>query len=193
MTKTVLHLGWVPRPAQLHPIFRGAEWREVRLDVDPTADPVLASITDLSVIADGSMDGLFSAHNLEHLYAHEIGQALAEFRRVLGPDGVALLRVPDLQRVAERIAQDQLEEPLYTSAAGAITPLDVLFGLRSALARGETHLAPRTGFTATTLAHALVAAGFETVRVKRDRFDLWALAYRRHQPAPRALEDAHDA
>lgn len=193
MTKSVLHIGWVPSPAQLHRLFRGPEWHEVRLDVDPTADPVLASITDLSVIEDGSMDALFSAHNLEHLYPHELPTALGEIRRVLKPDGVALLRVPDLQRVAELVAQDKLEDSLYESPAGAVAPLDVLFGLRSALASGASHMAPRTGFTATTLARALIAADFESVRVKRDRFDLWALAYRQRQQAPRTLDDDHAA
>jgi hypothetical protein len=54
-------------------------------------------------------------------------------------------------------------------------------------------MAPRTGFTATTLANALIAADFESVRVKRDRFDLWALAFRQRQEAPRTLEDTHSA
>jgi hypothetical protein len=105
--------------------------------------------------------------------------ALKEFFRVLAPDGFALVTLPDLQRVAELVAQDKLEETAYTSPAGPIAPLDMLYGHRASLARGNLFMAHRTGFTARTLSNALRRAGFAQVGVKRDgRFGLWAIAYR---------------
>jgi len=62
------------------------------------------------------------------------------------------------------------------SPAGAITPHDMLFGHSASIARGMTFMAHNTGFTSTSLGNALAHAGFAEVLVKRDRFDLWALA-----------------
>ncbi|TWB51470.1 class I SAM-dependent methyltransferase [Nitrospirillum viridazoti] len=181
VSRTVLHVGCgVHRPEKLHSLFHSSEWREVRLDIDPAVQPdIVASITDLSMVADGSVDAVWSSHNVEHLHAHQVPVALAEFRRVLKPDGFALITLPDLQAVAALVAEDKLDEAVYLSAAGPIAPLDMLFGLRSAIARGNEYMAHRTGFTAQTLGKALLAAGFAAVKVTKDKpsFNLWAMAY----------------
>lgn len=178
--RTVLHVGCgMAGPGKLPPAFfaEGA-WRELRLDIDPGVAPdIVASITDMAV-ADGSVDAVWSAHNLEHLFAHEVPVALAEFRRVLRPGGFALVTVPDLQRAAELVAQDRLDEAAYVSPAGPIAPLDMLFGHGAAIAAGNHFMAHRTGFTARTLEAALIGAGFPIVRVVRDaHFALWGAAY----------------
>ncbi|MDO9710124.1 class I SAM-dependent methyltransferase [Paracraurococcus lichenis] len=179
--RTVLHVGCgaadIGRlPAEFFPM---EAWRELRLDIDPAARPdIIASITDMAAVESGSVDGVFSAHNLEHLFAHEVPLALAEFRRVLRPGGFALVTVPDLQRVAGLVAADRLDEPAYVSPAGPIAPLDMIFGHRGAIAQGNLFMAHRTGFTARMLEQALRAAGFPLVRVVRDeRFALWGAAY----------------
>ncbi|WP_044562327.1 methyltransferase domain-containing protein [Azospirillum sp. B4] len=180
VSRTVLHVGCgVRRPEKLHSLFHSSEWREVRLDIDPQVQPdIVASITNLSMVADGSVDAIWSSHNIEHLYAHEVPIALAEFRRVLTPDGFALLTLPDLQAVARLVAEDKVEEAAYLSPAGPVTPLDMIFGLRSSIAQGNVHMAHRTGFTAQTLGKALLAAGFGHVKVTRDEtYSLWAIAY----------------
>ncbi|HYE51118.1 MAG TPA: methyltransferase domain-containing protein [Azospirillaceae bacterium] len=179
-TRTVLHVGCgVANPAKLHPAFRGEDWKEVRLDIDPGVRPdIVASMTDMSAVPDASMDGLFSSHNIEHLYPHEVPVALAEFRRVLKPTGFALITLPDLQAIAQLVAEDKLEEPAYVSPAGPISPLDMMYGYRPALARGNLFMAHRTGFTARTLGQHLVQAGFGEVRLaKGGNFDLWAQAF----------------
>ena len=43
-----------------------------------------------------SVDAVFSSHNIEHLYPHEVPLALKEFMRVLKPDGFVLMTCPDL-------------------------------------------------------------------------------------------------
>src|SRR5580693_1430150 len=97
-TRIVLHVGCGPADGQsLHQSFRGPEWREIRVDLDPDVKPdLVASITDLKPIADGSVDAVWSSHNLEHLSAHEVPVALGEFFRVLAPAGVVLITLPDL-------------------------------------------------------------------------------------------------
>src|SRR5215471_20169990 len=97
--KIVLNVGCgYPLRQKLHPHFHGAEWREVRLDLDPAVRPdIVCSITDMRPVAASSADAVWSSHNLEHLQRHEVPQALAEFVRVLKPGGFLLLTVPDLQ------------------------------------------------------------------------------------------------
>ena len=161
------------------PGFDTAEWREIRLDIDANVEPdVVATITDMRMVADASMDAVYSSHNLEHLYSYEVPAALAEFRRVLRPDGFAVVTCPDLQSVCALVADDKLMEPAYVSPAGPIAPLDILFGLRSAVTEGCTYMAHRGGFTARSLFEALKQAGFSTLigRRRPRHFDLWFLA-----------------
>lgn len=169
--------------------FHGDAWREIRLDIDASVKPdIIASMLDMGAVATASVDAVFSSHNVEHLYPHEVPRALAEFRRVLRPDGIAVVTCPDLQSVAALIAQDKLDEPAYVSPAGPVAPLDILYGFRPALARGNLFMAHRTGFSARTLGRALVAAGFAQYSVQRERrtLNLWAIAYPA-KPTPERL------
>jgi SAM-dependent methyltransferase len=178
--KKLLHVGCgISRKENTTAAFNTAEWRETRLDIDPDVQPdVVGSMTDMSSIASGSMDAIFSSHNLEHLYCHEVPVALAEFRRVLKPDGFAVISCPDLQSVCALVAQDRLLDTAYVSAAGSIAPLDILYGHRPALAAGKLHMAHHCGFTETLLLDVLWAAGFLAVatEARAHAFDLWALA-----------------
>lgn len=181
-TAEVLHVGCgVHDPEKLPPVFRHQSWREIRLDIDPDMRPdFVASITDMRVIADGEVDAVYSSHNIEHLYPHEVPVALREMHRVLKPAGFAFIKLPDLQEAARHVAEGRLEDPLYMSPMGPIAPLDILYGHRASLARGSVFMAHRTGFTGDTLAAALIKAGFAAVMVQRDpsAFCLDAIAFR---------------
>lgn len=160
--------------------FNQPHWQEVRLDIDPGARPdILASITDMEPVADASVDAVYSAHNIEHLLAHEVGRALAEFHRVLAPGGLAVVTTPNLQKIAEAVAAGRLTETVYTAPAGPVTPLDMLYGYRPRLAEGHIHMAHRTGFTAASLGEALREAGFASIAVCPDQeWAIWAVASR---------------
>jgi predicted SAM-dependent methyltransferase len=181
--KTVLNVGCgYPLRQKLHPHFHGSEWREIRLDLDPAVHPdFVCSITAMTPVATGSVDAIWSSHNLEHLQRHEVPLALREFIRVLKPRGWLLLTLPDLRQVAQLVMEDRLEDQAYYSSSGPITPLDMIFGHSASLARGNAFMAHRTGFTARTLQRALVEAGFIEVSLREGTsFDLWATA---HKPA----------
>lgn len=177
--RRLLHVGCGPaNKARVPPYFHDKTWFEVRLDIDPAVEPhLVGSITNMSMIPDGCMHAIWSSHNLEHLNPFEVPGALAEFKRVLTDDGFALITVPDLRAVARHIVNDRVDEPLYTSPAGPISALDMLFGHQASIEAGNHYMAHRTGFTASTLGQALMDAGFDEVRVHEgSRLDLWALA-----------------
>jgi SAM-dependent methyltransferase len=179
-SKIVLNVGCgYPNRQGLHRTVRGAEWRELRLDIHASVNPdILCSMTDMHPVATGSIDAIWSSHNLEHLHRHEVPVALSEFLRVLRPGGQMLATLPDLQRIAEFVASDSLEDEAYSSPAGPITPLDMIYGHTPSLARGNLHMAHRTGFTARTLGQLLNEAGFTGVALQREGFALWARAYK---------------
>ncbi len=177
--KRFLHVGCghATKP-KTTPVFAGPDWEEVRLDIDPDVKPdIVASITDMSVVESGSMDAIFSSHNIEHLFEHEVPIALGEFRRVLKADGYAVVTCPDLKSVARLIAEDKLMEPAYMSSAGPISPHDILYGHGASIRGGRTYMAHRGGFTAKTLHGALLSAGFGTAAAVdlKNSFELWAV------------------
>lgn len=178
--RVFLHIGCGHRRQRdTTPGFSSPEWRELRFDIDPAVNPdIVGTMTDLSAIPSGSMDGIFSSHNIEHLYAHEVETALAEFVRVLKPDGFLVVTCPDLQRVCQLVAEDRLLETAYVAPAGPITPMDMLYGFRSSLRLGNHYMAHRCGFTPSVLITALQTAGFATVTAQSfpESFNLWALA-----------------
>lgn len=177
--------------------FARPEWRELRFDIDANARPdVVGTMTDMSAIATASVDAVFSSHNIEHLYPHEVPVALAEFRRVLKPGGFVVITCPDLQSVCALVAEGKLDDPAYVSPAGPIAPLDILYGHRDSMARGNLFMAHRTGFTRKTLMASLAAAGLPLVAATRrghPAYDLWAVASPpgRDAAALRALASAH--
>ena len=179
--QTFLHVGCGPkRKDQTTRGFNSPDWNELRLDIDRSVQPdIIGTMTDMSAVPDASVDAVFSSHNIEHLYPHEVPVALAEFKRVLKPDGFVVITCPDLQSVCALVAQDKLTEAAYTVPAGPITPLDILYGWRLPMARGNLYMAHRCGFTQKVLSGTLQAAGFATVAASRREhpyYDLWALA-----------------
>lgn len=153
MQRSLLHVGCASDPLP--------EWldgfKETRLDIDPAVNPdIVASMLDMGDI--GQFDAVLCRHALEHLYAHEVPLALAEFYRVLKPGGHLVVFVPDLQDV------QATEEVLFDSPSGPICGLDLIYGFRKAT-KTNPYMQHKTGFVEGTLKQAL--AGFGQVIVKR--------------------------
>jgi tetratricopeptide (TPR) repeat protein len=184
-SRLLVHVGCGPRNLEALPgRYRDPTWRELRVDLDPGVEPdLVASATDLAGLAKDSADALWTGHTLEHLPAHDVSRALVEFFRVLRPGGELGVEVPDLQRVAELVAADRLEEAAYLSSSGPIAALDMIYGHRGAVAAGNEFMAHRTGFTARSLAEHLRRAGYEAVEVRREGFNLTASARKPARPA----------
>jgi predicted SAM-dependent methyltransferase len=153
-------------------------WQETRFDIDPQVNPdVLGSILDLSAaFQPRSFDAVWSSHVLEHLYAHEVYPTLRQFHKVLKPDGFALIASPDVESIAQFIVENGIAAIAYHSAAGPIRPLDMLYGHSRSIEEGRVYMAHRTGFTAERLGNLLLMAGFPTVSVRTQNFEVCALA-----------------
>jgi protein O-GlcNAc transferase len=179
--KTVLHVGCgQPNPLNLHPHFRNDEWKEIRLDIDPGVSPdIVGDITHMNLVADASVDAVWSSHNIEHLWWHEVHLAFQEFYRVLKVGGFVYVATPNLQEVAKHVAEGNLEEPLYVSPSGPVSAIDILYGFRPSLRQGHHYMAHKTGFTAKTLGQRMVEAGFVEVNIKCETLNLWGLGHKR--------------
>jgi ubiquinone/menaquinone biosynthesis C-methylase UbiE len=181
-----LHVGCGPKTKESTTrAFKSDEWEEIRFDIDEKVKPdITGTMTDMSSVESGSVDAIYSSHNIEHLYPHEVGIALQEFHRVLKDDGFVMLTCPDLQSVCQLVAEDKLTEPAYTSPAGPIAPIDMLYGFRPSMAAGNLYMSHRCGFTQKTLIGTFQHFGFGSVAGARreEHFDLFCLASKKELP-----------
>ena len=176
--RLLVNLGSGPREAISLPAYF-SDWKQLRVDVDPSVEPdIVADLTDLSSIPDNHADAVWASHCIEHLYEHQVMTALSEFRRVVRDDGFVCVIVPDLQAVANYVAADRLNEPIYDSPAGPITPHDIFFGYGAAIASGRTSMAHRCGFTPGVLQKCFEQLTFGEVVLRRrdESLELVALA-----------------
>ena len=173
--KTFLHVGCGPQYKSQIKGFDNESWKEIRFDIDEKVNPdIVGTLLDMSAVETGSVDAIYSSHNIEHVFPHEVPIVLREFHRVLKDDGMVVLVCPDLQSVCEAVVDDKLLQPLYESPAGPISPIDILYGYRPAIARGNEYMAHKGGFTYSVLNDAFIEAGFKMNYGGRNP-DLWEL------------------
>ena len=159
--KTLLHVGCGHSKKSDLKGFNNDYWAEIRLDIDESVNPdIVGTLTDMKLVESASIDAIYSAYNIDHIYPHEVPIALKEFFRVLKDDGIVVVRCPDLQSVCEAVAQDKLLEPLYETPGGPIFPIDIMFGNRNEIANGNEYMAKKGGFTYSVLDRTFHQAGF---------------------------------
>ncbi len=160
--------------------FNNDNWKEIRFDINESVKPdIVGTLTDMKLVETASVDAVYSSHNIEHIYPHQVSTALREFYRVLKEDGMTFIICPDLQRVCEVVAQDKLVEPLYDSPTGPISPIDILYGHRRAIAEGNEYMAHKGGFTYSVLNGVLYGAGFKSrIGGKKGNWNLWIVAFK---------------
>ena len=161
--KTFLHVGCGPQNKSQIKGFDNDDWKEIRFDIDENVNPdIVGTLTDMKLVKTGSVDAVYSSHNIEHIYPHEVRIALQEFYRVLKDDGIVVITCPDLQSICEAVVNDKLLEPLYESEEGhPISPIDILFGWRIPIAKGNEYMAHKNGFTYSSLNSSFFEAGFK--------------------------------
>ena len=67
---------------------------------------VVCDIRKLSMFADGSCDEILAVHVVEHFWRWEVQEILAEWFRVLKPDGKMILECPNLITACEEFLRD---------------------------------------------------------------------------------------
>jgi predicted SAM-dependent methyltransferase len=115
---------------------------------------------------------VFSAHAFEHLDYHSAGpRLLREVWRVLRPDGVLRLVVPNLAAYAEAYASRNNKffrdfdkvRPEFGSPAGYITPMSKLLMMGGSAVRPGMWFEHKMGYDFETLCRMLTEAGFASV------------------------------
>ena len=177
--KTFLHVGCGPQNKSSCLGFDNDNWKEIRFDIDKNVNPdIVGTLTDMKLVETGSVDAVYSSHNIEHIFPHEVPIALREFYRVLKEDGIVVITCPDLQSAGKALTQDKLFETLYESPMGPVTAFDVLFGHRKTTADGNVFMIHKGGFTYSTLDMAFYKAGFKARCGKRVAFALYLVAFK---------------
>ena len=104
-------------------------------------------------------DVICSFHVLEHVKSPN--KFLEASLKVLKDDGMAIIKCPDIQSVCEAVAKGKLLEPFYNSPVGPISPIDILFGNRQQIMKGNEYMAKKVGFTYSVLNKTFAEAGFQ--------------------------------
>jgi SAM-dependent methyltransferase len=132
------------------------------------ANVVLADIVKGLPVAEGSADGVYASHILEHLSRASMLVALQNTYRMLRPNGIFRLIVPDLEARARRYLADleamqfdANDRFLRSSYLGVEADSKGLAGLASAMFGRSTHL---WMWDYPSIQAALKAAGFTSIR-----------------------------
>ena len=179
--KTLLHVGCGPEDKSDNKGFDNDDWKEIRFDIDEDVNPdIVGTLTDMSLVETASVDAVYSAYNIDHIYAHEVPIALGEFFRVLKDDGFVVIKCPDLQSVAAAIAQDKLLDTLYISPIGPISAIDIMYGNRQEISDGNNYMEKKVGFTYSVLNGSFAEVGFKTRYGGRSQnaFELTLVAFK---------------
>ena len=159
-----------------------AGWNHLLLDIAPGPDvDVLLDARKLAEYEGAKFDSIYSSHNLEHFYPHDVPKVLSGFVHALAADGYVDIRVPDLPSVMKEVVDRgmELDDTLYVSPAGPISAHDVIYGWGAEIERsGVDFFAHKRGFSVKSLSQALAAAGFVHIHTAVNSFQLRAVAFK---------------
>lgn len=173
----VLNVGGNSKEIPLPAIYDS--WQQVLLDIDPKSGAdIICDARDMLGIKE-RFDSVYCSHCLEHFYSFDVPAVLKGFKKVLNKTGFIYIRVPDLLEVIKNTVDKKIDlnETLYHSMAGPITPLDILFGLQKEVKRsGQDFFAHKTGFSAKTMRQTLQEAGFKHINIAQRDLELIVFA-----------------
>lgn len=125
-------------------------------------------------------DGVWSSHNIEHLYAHEVPLALGEMPHPQ-TGWICPHYLPRSDPGRASAVAGRPRNTVDPSPAGPINVLDILYGHTASITAGNSYMAHNTGFTQTRLGNVLQQAGFAEAWVGAGpKIDLWAVALMPH-------------
>jgi len=121
----------------------------------PRAPEILAEAKKIP-LPDGCADELMVIHGFEHIYRWECEITVAEWRRLLKPNGRLILELPDLYKCCQNVLTG------YT--INNRTPEEFsLWGLYGDPSHNDPFMCHRWGWTPKTLRQFLQLNGFHTI------------------------------
>lgn len=177
-----LNVGGANKSIQVPAQFAG--WQHLLLDIAPGPDvDLVLDARLLTTASPGQFDAVYCSHNLEHYYRHDCDKVLTGFLHVLKLEGYAQIIVPNTGEVFRQVLERGLDidDVLYQSPAGPITPHDVIYGLGSEIERsGLDFYAHKRGFTPRSMQSTLQKAGFKHIKLwlSDDRLEIRVFAFK---------------
>ena len=136
----------------------------LNLDMDPACHPdILLKTTDLTFLPKGHFREIYAKDVLEHIPRTQTLNILLEFASLLGAGGELMLQTTSIPDLARRLSES-------ASFADEYGWTLCLFGTQAH--PGDFHF---TGFTETTMAVHLAAAGFEII--DKELIDGWMMHF----------------
>lgn len=122
----------------------------VNVDIQGNAD-IVADVREVP-LDDSVADELHAYHVIEHFYLWEVGELLAEWRRLLKPGGRLVLELPSIELAARNLLAGLGDQmcmwPFYGDPG-----------------HRDPYMCHRWGYTPSTITKTLEAAGFRKVKV----------------------------
>jgi len=122
--------------------------------VKTKASDIIMDVTKKFPYPDNSIDEIFTAHMLEHLYKSEAILFLRECQRVLKPKGLLRIDIPILDRIINN----------WVKAPNDVGLVNFLYGIQSSPPNFH-----RYGYTKASFEKLLNEHGFELVNMKDGR------------------------
>lgn len=132
-----------------------SDWQEIRVDAfENETVNLISSIVNFEGVPNESADAVWASHVLEHNYWHDLPKIFKSILRVLKPNGFAVIRVPDLGSISNKI-KDGLLDVEYESSAGPVCVIDMIYGHRGFIESWGEGMLHKTGFTEKSMIQIL--------------------------------------
>jgi SAM-dependent methyltransferase len=89
-------------------------WPGFAAHLAPGVEPVVASVTDLSAVADASVDFAFASNLFEHVSQADFARALDQLRAKLTPEGTLTLLQPNYRYAYREYFDDYTHVAIYS-------------------------------------------------------------------------------
>jgi predicted SAM-dependent methyltransferase len=140
-------------------LINSAQW--ARIKFCQTNEIVWANAAKSVPLPDNSVEVLYSSHMLEHLDRVEAKRFLHEARRVLAPDGIVRLAVPDIKTLVQKYIDDGDADSFIESAYMCVPRPRSVSERLSILLVGTRH--HQWMYDSRSLCKLLVESGFTDV------------------------------
>ena len=178
--RKVLNVGGNSKDIQIPSQYSG--WKHVLLDIDPRGNPdIVCDARKLMSMSKNEYDAIYCSHNLEHYYRYDVRKVLSGFLHVLREDGLAHVRVPDIDALMKIVVAKKMDidDFLYQSPAGPITVRDVIYGYGVEIEKsGNDFFSHKTGFSPKSLTKLLNECGFPIIYVNLGNIEIEAFAFK---------------